>query len=100
MIDKNSKTLVAECENDDRYRCSVVNFHGGLEYYLFKQLTIRDVRLVHAPASSIGKYGGDIDNWMWPRHTGDYGFYRAYVNKDGQPADYSDDNVPYQPKHH
>ncbi len=99
-IDKNSKTLVAECENDDRYRCSVVNFHGGLEYYLFKQLTIRDVRLVHAPASSVGKYGGDIDNWMWPRHTGDYGFYRAYVGKDGQPADFSEDNVPYKPKHH
>lgn len=99
-IDTNSKKLVAECENDDRYRCSVVNFHGGLEYYLFKQLTIRDVRLVHAPASSIGKYGGDIDNWMWPRHTGDYGFYRAYVGKDGQPADFHKDNVPYQPKHH
>ncbi len=99
-IDKNSKALVAECENDDRYRCSVVNFHGGLEYYLFKQLTIRDVRLVHAPASSIGKYGGDIDNWMWPRHTGDYGFYRAYVGKDGQPADFHEDNVPYQPKNH
>jgi len=99
-IDTNSKKLVAECENDDRYRCSVVNFHGGLEYYLFKQLTIRDVRLVHAPASSIGKYGGDIDNWMWPRHTGDYGFYRAYVGKDGQPADFSKDNVPYKPKHH
>jgi hypothetical protein len=99
-IDTNSKTLVAECENDDRYRCSVVNFHGGLEYYLFKQLTIRDVRLVHAPASSVGKYGGDIDNWMWPRHTGDYGFYRAYVGKDGQPADFSKDNVPYKPKHH
>jgi hypothetical protein len=77
-----------------------VNFHGGLDYYLFKQLTIRDVRLVHAPASSIGKYGGDIDNWMWPRHTGDYGFYRAYVGKDGQPADFHKDNVPYQPKHH
>jgi len=99
-IDKNSKLLVAECESDDKYRCSVVNFHGGLEYYLFKQLTIRDVRLVHAPASSIGKYGGDIDNWMWPRHTGDYGFYRAYVGKDGQPADFSKDNVPYEPKHH
>jgi hypothetical protein len=99
-IDKNSKTLVAECESDDKYRCSVVNFHGGLEYYLFKQLTIRDVRLVHAPASSIGKYGGDVDNWMWPRHTGDYGFYRAYVGKDGQPADFSKDNVPYEPKHH
>jgi hypothetical protein len=99
-IDKNSKTLVAECESDDKYRCSVVNFHGGLEYYLFKQLTIRDVRLVHAPASSVGKYGGDVDNWMWPRHTGDYGFYRAYVGKDGQPADFSKDNVPYEPKHH
>ena len=99
-IDTNSKKLVAECENDDRYRCSVVNFHGGLEYYLFKQLTIRDVRLVHAPASSVGKYGGDIDNWMWPRHTGDYGFYRAYVGKDGQPADFHEDNVPYEPKHH
>jgi hypothetical protein len=99
-IDKNSKSLVAQCENDLKYRCSVVNFHGGLDYFLFKQLTIRDVRLVHAPASSIGKYGGDIDNWMWPRHTGDYGFYRAYVGKDGQPADYSLDNVPYEPKHH
>ena len=77
----------------------MVNFHGGLEYFLFKQLTIRDVRLVHAPATSIGKFGGDIDNWMWPRHTGDYGFYRAYVGKDGQPADYSKDNVPYEPKH-
>jgi hypothetical protein len=99
-IDKNSKTLVAECESDEKYRCSVVNFHGGLEYYLFKQLTIRDVRLVHAPASSVGKYGGDVDNWMWPRHTGDYGFYRAYVGKDGQPADFSKDNVPYEPKHH
>lgn len=99
-IDSNSKMLVAECENDDRYRCSVVNFHGGLEYYLFKQLTIRDVRLVHAPASSIGKFGGDVDNWMWPRHTGDYGFYRAYVDKNGQPADFSKENVPYKPKHH
>ncbi|MBA6391868.1 S46 family peptidase [Colwellia sp. BRX10-3] len=99
-IDHSSKFLIADCESDNKYRCSVVNFHGGLEYYLFKQLTIRDVRLVHAPASSIGKYGGDIDNWMWPRHTGDYGFYRAYVGKDGQPADYSVDNVPYEPKHH
>lgn len=100
LIEKTSKTLVGQCESDAKYRCSVVNFHGGLEYYLFKQLTIRDVRLVHAPASSVGKYGGDIDNWMWPRHTGDYGFYRAYVGKDGQPADYSADNVPYEPAHH
>ncbi|MGX5200925.1 S46 family peptidase [Aliikangiella sp. IMCC44632] len=100
QLDLQSKKLVAECESDKAYRCSVVNFHGGLEYYLFKQLTIRDVRLVHAPAKSVGKYGGDIDNWMWPRHTGDYAFYRAYVGKDGKPADYSEDNVPYEPKHH
>ncbi len=99
-IDSQSKKLVAECESDKAYRCSVVNFHGGLEYYLFKQLTIRDVRLVHAPAKSIGKYGGDIDNWMWPRHTGDYAFYRAYVGKDGKPADFSVDNVPFEPEHH
>ena len=99
-IEHSSKSLIADCESDNKYRCSVVNFHGGLEYYLFKQLTIRDVRLAHAPASSVGKYGGDVDNWMWPRHTGDYGFYRAYVGKDGQPADYRSDNVPYEPKHH
>ncbi|KGJ99042.1 hypothetical protein ND16A_0430 [Thalassotalea sp. ND16A] len=100
QVENSSKKMVAECEQDKDYRCSVVNFHGGLEYYLFKQLMIRDVRLVHAPASSVGKYGGDIDNWMWPRHTGDYGFYRAYVGKDGKPADFAKDNVPYQPKHH
>jgi len=98
-VDSNSKRLVGECEQDEQYRCSVVNFHGGLEYFLFKQLMIRDVRLVHAPATSIGKFGGDIDNWMWPRHTGDYGFYRAYVGKDGKPADFSEDNVPFEPKH-
>ncbi|TQV73952.1 S46 family peptidase [Aliikangiella marina] len=99
-IDKIQKQLVAECESNKDFRCSVVNFHGGLEYYLFKQLMIRDVRLVHAPPRNVGKYGGDIDNWMWPRHTGDYAFYRAYVGKDGKPADYSESNVPYQPKHH
>lgn len=97
-VEDNRKALVAECEQDKSYRCTVSSFHGGLEYYLIKALAIRDVRLVHAPAKSVGKYGGDIDNWMWPRHTGDYGFYRAYVGKDGKPADYSEDNVPYVPK--
>lgn len=94
-IDKKRKAIVTECEQDDSYRCSVSSFHGGLEYYLIKKLTIRDVRLVYAPAASIGKYGGDVDNWMWPRHTGDYAFYRAYVSKDGKPADFNKDNVPY-----
>jgi len=98
-MEKNQKALVAECEKDAGYRCTVASFYGGLEFYRIKQLEIRDVRLVHAPPSGVGKFGGDTDNWMWPRHTGDYGFYRAYVSKDGKAADFSKDNVPYQPKH-
>lgn len=97
QIENNEKALVAECETSQDYRCEVYSFHGGLEYFLIKQLAIRDVRLVYAPPSSIGKFGGDTDNWMWPRHTGDWAFYRAYVNKDGKPADYSKDNVPFKP---
>jgi hypothetical protein len=98
-MENNQKTLVAECEQDPGYRCTVASFYGGLAFYRIKQLEIRDVRLVHAPPVGIGKFGGDTDNWMWPRHTGDYGFYRAYVSKEGKAADYAKDNVPYQPKH-
>lgn len=97
-VENKEKQLVSECEKEDGYRCQVYSFHGGLEYYLVKQLEIRDVRLVYNPAGSVGKYGGDIDNWMWPRHTGDFSFYRAYVSKTGKPADFSADNVPYEPK--
>ncbi|GHE86528.1 S46 family peptidase [Thalassotalea profundi] len=97
-IEKNEKELVQQCETSQDYRCEVYSFHGGLEYFLIKQLAIRDVRLVYAPPSSIGKFGGDTDNWMWPRHTGDWAFYRAYVSKDGKPADYAKDNVPFKPK--
>lgn len=100
QIEDNRKALVAACEEAEGYRCSVQSFHHGLEYYLVKKLEIRDVRLVHAPALSVGKFGGSIDNWMWPRHTGDYSFYRAYVSKEGKPADYSKDNVPYEPVSH
>jgi len=96
-IDQLRKELVAACEASPGYRCEVYSFHGGLEYYLIKQLEIRDVRLVHAPAGGVGVFGGDTDNWMWPRHTGDYAFYRAYVGKDGKPADYSVENVPFVP---
>ncbi|MCL2912500.1 S46 family peptidase [Shewanella corallii] len=96
-VEAREKTLVAECEQEGGYRCQVYSFHRGLEYYLVKQLEIRDVRLVYNPAGSVGKYGGDIDNWMWPRHTGDFSFYRAYVGPDGKPADYSEDNVPFEP---
>jgi len=99
-IEDAEKALVAECEKDEGHRCEVYSFYGGLNYYLIKQLAIRDVRIVYTPTESIGKFGGDIDNWMWPRHTGDFAFYRAYVDKDGQPADYSEDNVPFTPRHH
>ncbi|NKB32601.1 MAG: S46 family peptidase [Pseudomonadales bacterium] len=96
VIENNRKQIIAECEESGIHRCGVSSFHQGLEYFLIKRLEIRDVRLVYVPATSIGKYGGDIDNWQWPRHTGDFGFYRAYVDSNGQPADYSEDNVPYQ----
>ena len=99
-IEKGQKSMVAECEKDAGHRCTVSSYYGGLEFYLIKQLEIRDVRLVHAPPDGVGKFGGDTDNWMWPRHTGDYGFYRAYVSKDGKAADFSKDNVPYQPATH
>ena len=94
-LENNRKALIATCEATGNHRCSVSAFHGGLEYFLIKSLEIRDVRLVYAPATSIGKYGGDIDNWQWPRHTGDFGFYRAYVDRNGLPADFNGDNVPY-----
>lgn len=92
------KALIAECESDKAYRCSVPAFHRGLEYYRIKQLMIRDVRLVHAPSDKIGNFGGDIDNYEWPRQTGDYSFLRAYVGPDGRPADPSPNNVPYKSK--
>lgn len=93
------KSTTSACEAEPGYRCRVYSFMGGNTWRLFKNLEIRDVRLAYAPPSGIGKFGGDIDNWMWPRHTGDFAFYRAYVGKDGKPAAYAPDNVPYQPKH-
>jgi len=98
LVQSRIKALVAECETDKSTRCSVPAFHRGLEYYRIKQLMIRDVRLVYAPSDRIGNYGGDVDNYEWPRHVGDYAFYRAYVGKDGRPADPSPDNVPYKSK--
>lgn len=97
-IENRKKTLVAECESDASVRCQVHSLHHGLAFSLVKQLAIKDVRLVYAPTVSVGLYGGDIDNWMWPRHTGDFAFYRAYVAPDGKPAPYHKDNKPYQPK--
>lgn len=93
------KKLVAQCEAEGGYRCRLYSFFGGNTYRLFRNIEIKDVRLVYAPPGSIGNYGGEVDNWMWPRHTGDFSFLRAYVGKDGKPAAYSTDNVPFKPKH-
>lgn len=97
-IESRKKALVAQCETQAGHRCQVAAFFGGAQYKLIDRLELRDIRLVYAPADSIGSYGGDIDNWQWPRHTGDFAFYRAYVGPDGSPADYNPaSNVPYQP---
>ncbi len=82
------------------YGAIIRPFYYGNEYYMFITETFRDIRLVGAPPSSIGKFGGDTDNWMWPRHTGDFSMFRIYANKNNEPADYSVDNVPYTPKSH
>ncbi|MEM8616186.1 MAG: S46 family peptidase, partial [Pseudomonadota bacterium] len=99
-IDAKQKALIADCEAEGGFRCQAVSFFGGLQYKLIKRLEIKDVRLVYGPSDNIGKYGGDIDNWMWPRHTGDFAFYRAYVAPDGSPAEFSEDNVPFVPEHY
>ncbi|MEJ5208418.1 S46 family peptidase [Denitratimonas sp. CY0512] len=98
-IEAAQKKLVAECEADEIYRCRVFSHFGGVQYRLFRQVEIRDVRIAYAPPDAIGRFGGDEDNWIWPRQTGDFTFYRAYVGPDGKPAPYSEDNVPYRPKH-
>lgn len=97
-IDAAQKRLMAACEAEEGYRCRVFAHFGGVQYRLFRQFEIRDVRIAYAPPEAIGKFGGDIDNWQWPRHTGDFAFYRAYVGPDGQPAPYSKDNVPFKPQ--
>ena len=98
-IDRNVKQLVDECEKPGGVRCRVASFFEGAQYLRTTQMEIRDVRLVYAPALGIGDFGGETDNWMWPRHTGDWSYLRAYVGKDGKPADFSKDNVPYHPAH-
>lgn len=99
-VDAASKALVAECEAQRSRRCSVANMDYGAEFYRIQQLELRDVRLVYAPPSAIGKYGDEIDNFMWPRHSGDFALLRAYVGRDGEPADYDADNRPYTPPAH
>jgi hypothetical protein len=99
VIESRTKKMIADCEKPGDVRCRVASFFSGAQYMKTTQLEIRDVRLVYAPARGIGNFGDEIDNFMWPRHVGDFSFYRAYVGPDGRPADYSADNKPYQPKH-
>jgi len=94
------KEISKEAEEDNHYSASIRSFFGGNEYYLFVYEIFEDVRLVGAPPSSIGKYGADTDNWMWPRHTGDFSIFRVYTAPDGKPADFAEDNIPYKSKHY
>ena len=90
--------LVTRCEGSGGYRCRLYSFAGGNAYQLVRSLEIRDVRLVYAPPNAVGNFGGESDNWSWPRQAGDFAFVRAYVGRDGKPAEYSRNNVPYQPR--
>jgi hypothetical protein len=92
--------LAKEATEGTKHNAYVRSFFHNNEFYLFVFNTYKDVRLVGAPPSSVGKYGGDTDNWMWPRHTGDFSMFRIYADADGNPSDVSADNVPLTPKHH
>ena len=95
-----SKKIIDYKSTEEGYSHQIKSFYGGNKFYLLTYETFKDVRLVGAPPSSIGKFGGDTDNWMWPRHTGDFALYRVYCGPDGKPAEFSKDNIPYKPKHH
>ncbi|MBN1339310.1 MAG: S46 family peptidase [Bacteroidales bacterium] len=99
-IDENIIRIKESVEKDTHYKARIRPFFGGNQYFLFVNEIYPDVRLVGAPPSNIGKFGGDTDNWMWPRHTGDFSVFRIYADKDNKPAPYSENNVPFKPKKH
>ncbi|MCB0854970.1 MAG: S46 family peptidase, partial [Bacteroidetes bacterium] len=94
IIARHTQEIINESTKDSHYRGSIRPFYEGNEYYLFITEVFEDVRLVGAPPSSIGNFGGDTDNWIWPRHTGDFSLFRIYADADGKPAAYSEENVP------
>ncbi|WP_278553168.1 S46 family peptidase [Elizabethkingia bruuniana] len=100
IIDAEIKAIQSENSENGKYTVVVKDFFKGNEFYYFVFQDFKDVRLVGTPPSSIGKYGGDTDNWEWPRHTGDFSVFRVYADKNGNPAEYSANNVPLKPKHH
>lgn len=99
IIDSLSTEILKPYKEDTFLNARIVPFYSGNRYYLVVYQVFKDVRMVLAPPSSIGKFGGDADNWQWPRHTGDFSVFRVYANKENQPAEYSNDNVPYTPKY-
>lgn len=94
-----SSTIEKEKSNGSHYTGSVRSFYNGNQFYLFVLETFKDVRMVGAPPGAIGKFGGDTDNWMWPRHTGDFSLFRVYADKENKPAEYSKENQPFKPRH-
>jgi len=99
-LKENAKAIEDEAIKDTHYQARIKPFYHGNEFYMFITERYEDVRLVGAPPSNIGKFGGDTDNWMWPRHTGDFSVFRIYADSNNQPAKYSENNVPYTPKFH
>ena len=100
IVEKNIKAVTEKAVAGTHYKAIVKPFYYGNQYFMYVNEVFTDVRLVGAPPSNIGKFGGDTDNWMWPRHTGDFSMFRVYVGKDNKPAEYSKDNVPYKPLKH
>lgn len=98
IIEKNTKEVIEDATKDNHYQAEVKPLYYGNQYFLYVNEVFTDIRLVGAPPSNIGKFGGDSDNWMWPRHTGDFAMFRVYVGKDNKPAEYSKDNIPFTPK--
>ncbi len=100
LVSSNIEGIQKKAAEGNGYRAMVRPFFMGNQYFLFVNETFRDVRLVGAPPSAIGKFGGDTDNWIWPRHTGDFSLFRVYADKNNKPADYSADNVPFKPAYY
>jgi hypothetical protein len=99
VIDAETKAIQTENSENGKYTVVVRDFFNGNEFYYFVYQDYKDIRLVGAPPSSLGKFGGDTDNWEWPRHTADFTVFRVYADAAGNPAEYSPSNVPLKPKH-
>ena len=100
IIAQNKQSVIASSPKEEWQTNRISTFYDGNQFMLFKVETFKDIRLVGAPPSSIGKFGSDTDNWMWPRHTGDFSLFRIYADKNNRPAEYSENNVPYTPKYY